>query len=68
MFVSKLAVTSKNLTSSPALGLAGNVIVNAPPDVSTNNLSPATAVYVAVFACHAEVFLLIAPVVVIESM
>ena len=41
---SKDAVASSTWTSSPALGLAGSVIVNAPPEVSHNILSPATAV------------------------
>ena len=49
MFVSNVFAKSKNRTSSPTLGEAGNVIVKAELDVLTNILSPAKAVYVPVF-------------------
>jgi len=49
LFESNVLAKSKNLTSSPTLGEAGKVIVNAVLDVSTNILSPAKAVYVFVF-------------------
>ena len=47
--MSKLFATSLNLISSPTAAVAGNVIVTAPPEVFTNILSPAKAVYAPVF-------------------
>jgi len=44
LFESNVLAKSKNLTSSPTLGEAGNVIVKAELDVLTNILSPAKAV------------------------
>ena len=47
--VSKVLARSTNRISSPTAAVAGSVIVNAPPWVSANILSPAKAVYVVVF-------------------
>jgi len=44
VLASKVFAKSKILTSSPALGEAGSVIVKIPPDVLANILSPGKAV------------------------
>jgi hypothetical protein len=43
LFVYQSAPSAKT-TLFPVVGVAGSVIVNAPPDVSAISLSPATAV------------------------
>ena len=45
LFVSKVLAKSKTLIWSPTNGEPGNVIVTAPPEVSTNTLSLAAIAY-----------------------
>ena len=42
--VSVVRLASRMITSSPAVGVAGRVIVKAAPEVSANSLSPSAAV------------------------
>ena len=61
LFVLEFPVASIILISSPNVAVAGSVTVTEAELQSTNNFSPATTVYAAVFSTHVFAVALLPP-------